>query len=278
MWKPILKWSILVLLLAYVAVISAWAAQEAARHVCTGIEVEILADRGEADSIAAAGLRTELKKFPKKLVGAPVNTINTLDVERYLSKFNTFESVNCLLTPDNKLKIVAIPMIPELRVFDSKGNSYYVNKDGKHIDADARFFVDVPVVQGDFSKAFPATSILPLVRFVNADPELRPLVVSYKADSPENIYLVSRLSGHLINFGDTTHMAEKRQAIMTAYHMILPRMGWDTYDTISVKFRDQVICSRRDKGGHTDYSAEEETEDMEEATLNGIEIAEMTEN
>ncbi len=271
MGKTVLKWCVLALLLAYVSVMAVWGRTEADRHVCTGITVEIDASRGVADSVAAVGLRSELNKYPRKIVGAHLNTINTLEIERFLSKFNNFESMECMLLPDGKLNVKAVPLIPEIRVFEPGGISYYVNKDGKRIDANAKFFVDVPIVQGRFSRRFPAVSLLPVVRFVNNDPKLKLLISSVKADDPDNILLISRLNGHVINIGDTSRLVEKRQGIMTAYMNILPRKGWQTYDTISVKFRNQIVCTRRDKAERTDYLAEEDYTDMEEATLEGLE-------
>ncbi len=271
MWKKVAKWTLLVLLLAYVSGITLWARSEAKSHTCTAIEVDIDASRGIADSVAARGLRSELDRFPKKIIGAQLSTINTLEIERYLSKFNNFENIQCILTPERKLKVKAVPLIPELRVFEPGGVSYYINKDGKRIDANAKFFVDVPVVQGRFGKDFSPTALLPVVRFINSDPKLQLLISSVKAEDADNILLIPKLGGHVINIGDTTLLAEKRQGIMTAYMSILPKMGWQTYDTVSVKFRNQVVCTRRDRGRRPDYAGSTDETDMEEATLEGLE-------
>lgn len=270
MKKTLFKWIVLVLLMGYVGFMAIWARGEADRHVCTGVVIDIDGTRSAADSLAAASLRAELSKYPKKISGSRLNTINTLEIEKYLSRFNNFETVDCILTPEGKLRVTAVPMIPEIRVFEPDGKSYYINKDGKRIKADAKFFVDVPIVLGDFSKNMKPTELLPVVRFIKGDPQLRDIVSSVKADGRENILLIPRIGGHVINIGDTTRLAEKRQGILTAYMSILPRRGWETYDTISVKFRNQVVCTRRHKLERRDYGAEEDT-DLEEATLEGLE-------
>lgn len=271
MWKSVFKWTVLLILLGYVSAMVIWARAEADRHVCTGIDIEIDASRGIADTIASRGLRSELTKYPKKIIGAHLNSINTLEIEKYLSKFNTFESIECLLTPAGRLLVKAVPLIPEARVFDTNGTSYYINKEGKRIDANAKFFVDVPIIQGHFTRTFRAEMLLPVIRYVNNDAKLKLLIASVKANDADNIMLVPRLGGHVINIGDTTLLAEKRQGIMTAYMSILPRKGWQTYDTISVKFRNQVICTRREKTERNTYGAGEEETDLEESTLEGLE-------
>lgn len=271
MWKKVLKWGILIALLGYVVAITIWSSAEASRHVCTGIEIEIRGESNHADSLAESSLERELRSYPQKIVGEHVNAINTLAIEKYLGRFSSLEQVNCILTTDNKLKVIATPMIPELRVFPDNGASYYLNKDGKRVKANAKFFVDVPIVQGDFNSYRHPRELLALVRFVESDPDLRLLISSYRIEKNGDILMIPRLGGHILNFGDTTRMGDKRAAILTAYRSILPHRGWQTYDTISVKFAGQVVCSRRDKKGPNDYSDGLQDTDLEEATLEGLE-------
>lgn len=257
------------MLLVYVVAMFVWSHAEASRHKCTGIEVEIEGEN-RIGTISPESVKSVLNKYPKPIVGAPINTINTLDVADYLRKFNNFESVECLMTSQSKLMVKVVPMIPEIRVFDGD-RSYYVNKDGKIINSTAKFFVDVPVVSGHFTKSFTPGHLLPVVRFIRDDKLLNELTAMIVANDKDNIILVPRIKGHVINLGDTTRLEEKKRAISTAYHKILPNKGWETYDTISVKFRGQIVATRRDKTIlHQEVVVDEEN-DGEEASLAGIE-------
>ncbi len=261
----ILKWSLLVAMLGYLVWISFWARGEASRHKCVGIDVRI-ANSTSADSITRRGVLDELKRYPRQIVGAQVNTVNTADIHRFLSSFSNFESVECVLTPGGVLRVNIVPMIPEIRVFSSTG-SYYVNKDGKRIASNAEFYVDVPVVKGDFNTGFPASSVLPLVRFIQNDPQLRNLVSMVEARDPHNLILIPRIQGHVINFGDINRLEEKRDMLLEMYRRVMPYKGWQEYDTISVKFRGQIVATRRDKtpAHHSEEFLEDI--DLEEATL-----------
>lgn len=245
MWKTVVKWSALGLLLAYVAVMFVWGNAQAALHTCKGIEVEILASEQGAP-ISKESVLEVLKQYPDKIKGAPLNTVNSYEIAEYLRQFNNFESVDCALTSQGNLRVRVQPMIPEIRVFDKSG-SYYVNKDGKTMSANHNFYVDVPVVSGNFSPKFPVTNVLPVVRFVQNDDFLRELTGMIVARGSDDILLVPRIRGHMINLGDTTRLDEKRRALLTAYKQILPYRGWETYDTISVKFKGQIAATRRDK-------------------------------
>lgn len=269
MRKTIFKWLILTSLFAYVACMAIWARGEAAKLTCTGIEVKI-ASAGRADSVTINGVKQELAKFPKKIVGTPLPRLNTREIENYLAAFSNFEDVECSLSTTGKLKVDIIPMIPELRVFDGE-MSYYINKDGKRIESKPNFFVDVPVVTGNFTPSFTPRNLLSVSRFIQRDPILRHLVGMIEVRDADNIILIPRIHGHVINLGDTSNLQEKRQAIVTMYRKVMPYKGWDTYDTISVKFRKQIVATRRNKARNLHSLPVEEDVDPEEATLPDLE-------
>lgn len=263
--KNILKWTLLILLVGYLGGILVWARGEAERNSCKGITIS-MEKRGLSDTITVRGVRAELRKYPKRLVGAPLPSVNTLDVEEYLMKLNNFEDVKCYMSTNGFLNVRITPMIPEIRVFDGD-DSYYVNRQGKRIRSNAEFFADVPIVAGHFSDKLQPHTVLPVVRFVQANPVLRELVAMYIVRGPDDIMLVPRVTGHIINFGDTTRLEQKRRMLLTAYRNIIPYKGWQQYDTISVKFQDQIVATRRNKTPLYPIETFIEDEDMEEATL-----------
>lgn len=263
--KKTLKWTTLILLLLYVAGITVWARLEADRHTVKGITIS-MGEKGISDTITVRGVKSSLMKYPEKIVGAPVNTVNTLKVEQYLMGLNNFEDVKCYISTNGFLNVNISPMIPEIRVFDGD-RSYYVNKSGKRIDANAEFFADVPVVSGHFTSSFRPEMVLPIVRYVTSDPKLNALTGMFEARGPRDILLIPRVAGHVINFGDTTRLPEKRRALLTLYEKVIPYKGWAEYDTVSVKFRGQIVATRRNKAPLFPIETYEEDVDPEEATL-----------
>lgn len=263
--RNILKWVVFAVLTAYTAGIAVWAHHEADRHKCTGIEIEV---EGSAaiDSVIRHGVIEELRDYPDKIVGMPLHQLSTVKVEKYLSRYSNFESVNCMISSRGKLHIKIVPLVPVMRVFFGD-NSYYINKDGKHISSNAEFFSDVPVVSGKFNRNFPPLAVLPLVNYIKSDPMLGELVSMVVAENSNNLILVPRIRGHVINFGDTTRLDEKKKALALFYRQVMPYKGWQEYDTISVKFRGQVVATRRDKTRLNHTEMYEEEIDLEEATL-----------
>lgn len=265
MVKTILKWALLLVLLAYAIGATIWAHGEARKNACNGINIEII--RGfSADSVTKQGVMNEIQGYRSKIVGEQLSSINSRDIERYLKSFPQFEDVMCSFTTKGELNVKVIPMIPELRVFDDS-LSYYINKEGKRMKSKSSFFVDVPVVSGKFNEEFRPDYLLPVTRFIASDPLLNKLVGMVHAEDADNIILVPRIQGHVVNFGDTSRLPEKKRALMAVYKKVMPYKGWDEYDTISVKFKGQVVATHRKKAALQPKNNSFEEVDMEEATL-----------
>lgn len=265
MVKTILKWALLLVLLAYAIGATIWAHGEARKNACNGINIEII--RGfSADSVTKQGVMNEIQGYRGKIVGEQLSSINSRDIERYLKSFPQFEDVMCSFTTKGELNVKVIPMIPELRVFDDS-LSYYINKEGKRMKSKSSFFVDVPVVSGKFNEEFRPDYLLPVTRFIASDPLLNKLVGMVHAEDADNIILVPRIQGHVVNFGDTSRLPEKKRALMAVYKKVMPYKGWDEYDTISVKFKGQVVATHRKKAALQPKNNSFEEVDMEEATL-----------
>lgn len=276
MWKTILGWVILVTLTAYVILAAIWAHAEAAKNSCKGINVII--EKGHTtDSVTKRGVMSEIGKYPAKIIGEQIPSIDTRSLERYLKAYPQFEDVVCSFNTSGKLNVKVKPMVPEIRVFEDSA-SYYINKDGKKMASKASFFVDVPVVSGHFTDTFRPKDLLPVTRFVASDPMLSKLIGMIHADDAENIILIPRIHGHVVNFGDTNRLSEKKKALHAVYRKVIPYKGWEEYDTISVKFRGQVVATRRDKGNQSPQKVEYSEPDMEEATLPEIEYTALQNN
>lgn len=269
MWKKIVKYLVLVLLLAYTAIAVVWANKMAYSQKCTGFDIVIEHQPGsQKQFVSKEGVLAELKLLLPDCTERSIGAIDIGKLERTLQRNNSYERVECYFLDNNKLQVSILPMIPEARVVTSVGSGYYINREGKHIDARPAFHTDVPVISGNFSTKFPASALLPVVRFVQKDPTWHNLVSMIYARDADNIYLIPRLKGQVICIGDTSNLPAKFANIKLMYKEVLPYKGLATYDTISVKFKGQIVATRSDKTKvHTPETPEDDGESAEEQSL-----------
>ena len=172
--------------------------------------------------------------------------IDIYAIERRLTASDRIEAAQVYFLNDGTLAIDVQPMVPVARVFDDN-KSYYINAQGKHISADARYHVDVPVVVGHFSHKYQPQRLLPLLSYISHDDNVNALISTVKQTAGGDIILVPCIRGHVINFGDTAATADKFDRLVTFYREVMPVKGWTYYDTISVKWGGRIVATRRNK-------------------------------
>lgn len=176
----------------------------------------------------------------------PADSLPIALIERRLMEMPQIESANVCRLNDGTLRLDVTPMIPVARVFEpGTGRSYYINASDKRVDADVRYHVDVPVVIGRFDSTYHASSLLPMLSHIAADPTANALVSTITASRSGDIMIIPVIRGQVINFGDTSAVADKFDRLKSFYRQVMGAKGWNYYDTISVKWAGQVVATRR---------------------------------
>ena len=212
-------------------------------HLAKDVEV-VNAD--STSFVTPQGVLTDLKGQGIKLVGKHMGDINASDIEEALKVSPYLENADIVKCQNGKVLIRVSQLVPVLRVFDGE-DSYYMNRAGKRMAATTYYHCDVPVVQGHFTRKYPATRLLPLIDYVENDSLLRSLVTMYQVRDTNNIIIVPEFSGHVVNIGNADGFENKFAKLKQFYTQVLPKRGWNTYDTISVKWNHQIVATRRVK-------------------------------
>ena len=222
-----------------------WARDKSFGEVCTAVSVEVV-NSDSTSFVTPQGVLDDLKSQGVKIVGKKMAGIDASDIEEALRQSPYLESADVVKCQDGKVLIRVSQLVPVLRVFDGD-QSYYVNRAGKHMAATANYHSDVPIVQGHFSKKYPVTRLLPLIDYVERDSLLRSLVTMYQVRDTNNIIMVPEFSGHVVNLGNASGFENKFAKLKLFYKEVMPKRGWNTFDTISVKWNHQIVATRRAK-------------------------------
>ncbi len=239
-------------------------------RMCQGILITVH-DTSEIHFVSPQELSAELGTLPQTARNTLLKDIDIDSLERVLNRFDKIERVNVNILTSGKILIDVWPMRPVARIFDSAGHSYYINRDGKRIVAAPGYFLDVPVVTGDFSPSFPATELFPLLDYLEANPEWGEAVSMIEARSPNDIVVVPVIRGHVINLGNTDNLPDKFNRLKLMYSKVMSAKGWDFYKEISVKWRGQVVGIRRNARERGPEYLKDELND-EEVNISTVEL------
>ncbi|MBQ3364467.1 MAG: hypothetical protein IJG42_11025 [Muribaculaceae bacterium] len=270
--KRLIQNSILLVLAIALTTGILWARGKYREEVCTRVDVEVI--NGDSTSfVTPSGVLSDLAGQGINLKGKRMADIDASDIEEALHLSPYLETADIVKCQDGRLLIRVSQLEPVLRVFDGD-KSYYINKAGKRMDATTYYHSDVPVVQGHFTKKYPATRLLPLVNYVESDSLLRSLVTMYCVRDTNNIIIVPEISGHVINIGNADGFENKFAKLKLFYREVLPKKGWNTYDTISVKWNHQVVATRRVKAvvQTIEYDPEDDEQAPDPQTMNVQEV------
>lgn len=244
--KKLIRSILSILQVTYIIVALSFTSKWAASEKCRGIRIAVN-DSIELRFVTSSELGKELGDLPSRIKGMRMTDISTDSIEAFLNSIDKIEHASVVKLTDGFIHITVDPMHPVARVFDTN-ESYYINHYGKRISADARYHVDVPLIQGTFNDSiFSARELLPLAEYINNDSLLNPLISMIKVESPSDVLLIPIIRGQVINIGEPRDLDDKFARLKRMYHEVLPVKGWDYYDTLSVKWHGQIVATRRHK-------------------------------
>ncbi len=222
-----------------------WAKGKAGLKVCEKVDIQI-ENFDSSTFVNPEGVLQYLDQCHLHLKGVPMADIDLKKVEQALAKSPYLESGECVKGDDGVLLVKVRQLVPVMRVIDGD-RMYYVNREGKQMPASTSFSSDVPIVRGHFTAAYPPQRLIPLINYVRSDSTLNALVAMFDFHDPNNIYMVPNIAGHVVNMGDASGFENKFKKLLLFYRKVMPEKGWNTYDTISVKWRHQVVGNLRNK-------------------------------
>lgn len=235
------------MLVVYLIVALSMTVGEADTQLCRAFEISVEDSDGGRSFVTAGELVRELDSLPEKAPGMALANINTQEIRKHLLDLDKIEDVEVLRMTDGTIRIKAVPIIPITRVFDA-GSSYYINKAGKKVGADARYHKDVPLIEGRFDypdSTFTPESLLPLLSYISNDSVWNSYISMIKVKSPTDIILVPVIREHVINIGAPEGFDDKFERLKRFYREVLPQQGWEKYDTLTLKWKGQLVASKR---------------------------------
>lgn len=233
-----------VLLAGYLVFALCYASHMAKAEPYRALDIEVASTETSA-FLTSDIVNSSIGHLRDSIGSLPAWKIDTRGIETAVLGLDNVEDANCVVLNNRRVLLDVTPLIPVARVYDtgSEHLSYYINRAGKRMLPDLRYRIDVPVITGNFANRS-AASIIPVIDYVNSDASLRSLVSAYEVKPNGDIMLVPMMRGHVVNFGDTADIANKFSRLRVFYRKALPVKGWEFYDTISVKWRGQVVAKR----------------------------------
>ena len=201
-----------------------------------------------------------------KLKGMQLEKIPLNKIENDIRNHPSVKGAEVYNTLDGILHIDVQQRNPILRIINYNNESYYVDNDGALFPLSDEYTARVIVANGnlkepynlrykrnasetkekdELGRIFFVDDLFQLTKFIQSDNFYKSLVEQIYVNNNNEIELVPKVGRFIILLGSIDKMDEKFQNLKTFMQIALPREGWDKYSQINIKYKDQIVCTKK---------------------------------
>ncbi|MCB0790904.1 MAG: hypothetical protein H6595_04245 [Flavobacteriales bacterium] len=225
------------------------------------LSIEVRGDE-KGGFIDEAFVRQQVLDMNGAVIGVPLGDMDIRGIEERLNAVPWVDNAQAYHTLDGVLHVRVDQREPVVRVFDRDGQGFYIDRRGYTMPTSDAFAPRVPVALGDLhlpykDKVFDVLSGDSLVRGSNLDKVFRvarlvvddtfwnALVDQIVVDMDGEVDLLPRVGAQRIRLGDGKHLEQRFAKLKLFYEKGMPRSDWRRYETIDLRFADQIVCTQR---------------------------------
>ena len=160
-------------------------------------------------------------------------------------------NVSSSVSISGKIVVTADQRQPVARLFFGN-RELYIDLEGKTIPVSDLGDCNVVVATGDFAGRLVSDTTKAQIKnlwqvalFLNSHAEYGLLIDQLHVQGNGEVLMVSKVGDQIIELGDTSDLENKFADLLAFYRNGMPRAGWNTYSKISLKFKDQVVCTKK---------------------------------
>ena len=198
------------------------------------------------------------------LVGKPISSIPIEVYERHIAANPSVKRAEVYTKHGGILAIKVFQRQPILRVIAADGANFYLDQEGSIMPISTNYTARVPVATGfitdkqfEMQRYNVATmsdslknisirdDLFELTSFIRNDEFWTTQIQQIQVEENGELTLIPTVGDHHILLGSTNKMEEKFRKLLLFYKKGLNKTGWDQYSHINLKYKDQVICTKK---------------------------------
>lgn len=243
--------------LGIAVVISSLAFTEVQQHQVNCRSINISVDHEDENYfINERQLRSILLSTGDSLIGSRISALPLSLLELLVRNNKYVSDADVSIDIAGNLQLNVKQRQPLLRIVNSNNQSYYLDNRGFKMPLSDLYSARVLVANGSIQEGYDlqndktetqllrdlffAAQVISKNEFWEAQTE------QIYVEANSDLVLIPRMGDFKILLGDTSSFEKKLENLEVFYKKALPKVGWDVYSKISVKYRGQVICTRKD--------------------------------
>jgi cell division protein FtsQ len=231
---------------------------------CKKIEIRI--NYGAADVlITKTDVDSLLLQTSGILKGKPLGYINIGAIEAALRKQPYVAKVSVYESNEGTLSVDIRQREPLLRIINRKYESFYLDESGALLPVNPNFSARVLVANGVIDDSYmknPAyqinilslsdsvfydsllTNLYRLTMYITHDKFLKAQIAQVYVNEFNEFELIPLVGNQVILLGKADDLDDKFKKLYAFYRFGLNKIGWNKYNVINIKYKNQVVCSK----------------------------------
>ena len=250
-WRSVFKGFAWIVSLAGIIVLMSFVSIKKNTVTCTNVKILIpgadnFIEREEVDAI--------LKQSQGVLIGKNLEQINLEDIEKKL-KANPYIAFATVYADMNGVIHINVKQRqPILRIINASDQDFYIDRNGLKMPISPNFTASVLVANGKILEHFSgkvdtlitklAKDLYKTAAYIKQDTLWDAQIEQLVVDSKNDIQLVPRVGNQRIILGTADSLEVKMRNLRAFYNKAMPKVGWDSYKTINIKYTNQVVCEK----------------------------------
>jgi cell division protein FtsQ len=250
-WMPVFKCFAWIVCLAGLVVLMSFVEAKKKTVVCTKVKILIpgadnFIEREEIDAI--------LKHSEGALVGRNLAAINLQHIEKSIIANPYIAYATVYADMNGVIQIEVRQRQPVLRVINAAGQDYYIDSNGLKMPVSPNFTANVLAANGSIMEHFSgkvdtlitklAVDLYKVALYVKKDTLWDAQIEQLFVNNTKDIEMIPRLGNQRIILGNADSLETKMRNLRVFYKKAMPKVGWNTYKTINVKYTNQVVCEK----------------------------------
>lgn len=241
---------IFVSILTLTVIVGMVAKQYQEEKICTDVLVEF--EKGTYPPLLDEQDIKQILQTPL-LLGEPYYKINIQKLEQQLRKNPFIEQAEVFFRPDNALAVKVKLKQVLARVITQDGQQFYLDPDGYKVPISNHFTPRVILIRGNISEppkykkiqSHTLKSLFPLVKYISQHSRFSLLFSELIISEDEKLSICPELGNFVIEFGDIENYETKLNSLWAFYQNVLPKVGWNYYQSISLAYNNQIVGRRK---------------------------------
>lgn len=189
-------------------------------------------------------------EFPNLQEGTLFREINLAKIEHKVESHPFVKNAEVFGDVKGNIVIEIQQHVPMARIVRPMAADAYISTEGLILPTSPKYTTRVLLLSGNYAEKLMQLKdintenpgLLELIRFIQEDEFWKAQITELEIQRKRDIKLHQQVGRQVIEFGDASDISEKFEKVSLFYEEILPKKGWNTYQRVNVKYKDQIVC------------------------------------